>query len=154
MAEAVTMEKAVGALQKHGYRITPQRTMILESLLGASDHVTAEGLYEDVRKSYPHISFSTVYRTLELLRDSGLITQTDLGGGRWQYHPADKADHHHLICQRCGAVSTVPQEIFHDVHTHLQKKYGFDALMTHYAVYGRCAKCRGDGDDSGTGESE
>lgn len=151
MAEPVTMERAVGALQAYGYRITPQRTMILESLLGAPDHITAEGLYEEVKRLYPHISFSTVYRTLELLRDSGLITQTDLGGGRWQYHPTDKADHHHLICHGCGSVGTVPQDIFDDVHAHLRETYGFDALMTHYAIYGRCETCRKQGGDGSDG---
>ncbi len=142
MAGEITTKTAAEALQAYGYRVTPQRMMIVEQLLQAPDHVTAEGLYEEVKRRYPHISFSTVYRTLELLRDSGLITQTDLGGGRWQYHSADRAGHHHLVCQGCGAVSEVPNGLFSEVHKHLQEAYGFDALMTHYAIYGRCPDCR------------
>ena len=136
------MEGAIGALQRYGYRITPQRTMILEAALGSHDHVTAERLYEPVEERYPHIAFSTVYRTLELLRDSGIITQTDLGGGRWQYHPVDRAHHHHLICQGCGSVAEVPEAVLTGVRAELDATYGFDANMAHFAIYGRCRDCR------------
>lgn len=142
MAQTITVKLAADALQKYGYRMTPQRMMILDALLEGRDHITAEGLHERVRARYPHISFSTVYRTLELLRDSGIITQTDLGGGRWQYHPVDRADHHHLICQGCGSVAEAPAEIFDDVHSRILADHGFDANMTHYAIFGRCANCR------------
>lgn len=142
MAPDPLMDKAVQALSKHGYRITPQRTMILEALLGSDDHVTAEDLFDRVRERYPHISFSTVYRTLELLRDADIITQTDMGHGRWQYHPVDKAHHHHLICHGCGALQSAPDELFAGVRHELESEYGFEAVMTHFAIFGRCANCR------------
>ena len=125
-----------------GYRLTPQRIMILEAVLEAEDHITAEEVYEQVRARYPHISFSTVYRTMELLRDSGFITQTDLGGGRVQYHSVDKATHHHLICQSCGHVAEVGEDIFEGLQEDLRERYGFDATLTHFAIFGRCRECR------------
>jgi Fur family ferric uptake transcriptional regulator len=142
VSQPATMQRAAEALQKHGYRITPQRTMILEAVFETDAHITADGLFEQVKKRYPHISFSTVYRTLELLRDSGIVTQTDLGGGRWQYHPVDKAHHHHLICQGCGTVVTAPEALLSSVQRELSEEYGFDAIMTHYAIFGRCRNCR------------
>lgn len=142
MAESVTADRAARSLQELGYRLTPQRIMILEAVLDSDDHVTAEELYEQVKAHYPHISFSTVYRTMELLRDSGFVTQTDLGGGRVQYHPVDKATHHHLICQNCGCVAEVGEDIFASLHRELVQRYSFDATLTHFAIFGRCGKCR------------
>ncbi len=141
-APKMTMESAVEVLKRQGCRITPQRIMILEYLLSTDDHVTAEELYERVKQMYPHISFSTVYRTLELLRDAGLITQTDLGKGTWSYHPIDRADHHHLICLGCGEMWEIPQDTFDEVHRQIMERYNFDALMVHYAIYGHCERCR------------
>ena len=142
MPESVTAERAARSLQELGYRLTPQRIMILEAVLESEDHVTAEELYEHVRAQYPHISFSTVYRTMELLRDCGFVTQTDLGGGRVQYHPVDKATHHHLICQGCGCVAEVSEDIFEGLQKELSERYGFDATLTHFAIFGRCHDCR------------
>ncbi|MEJ7653714.1 MAG: Fur family transcriptional regulator [Chloroflexia bacterium] len=139
---ANSLTAATTRLQKLGYRLTPQRMMILEEMLESDDHVTAEKLYEQVRRRYPHISFSTVYRTLEVLRDSGFITQTDLGGGRWQYHPVDKAHHHHLVCQGCGDVAKVDQSVLADLQRRLDEEHGFDALLNHFAIFGRCRNCR------------
>ena len=121
---------------------TARRAVVGALLVGGEEHVTAEDLYEQVRKRYPHISFSTVYRTLEVLRDSGFITQTDLGGGRWQYHPVDKATHHHLVCQGCGSVAEVDQSVLSDLQRELDEQYGFDAILTHFAIFGRCRNCR------------
>ncbi len=142
MAEAVTAERAARSLQDMGHRLTPQRIMILEAVLESEDHVTAEELYEQVKARYPHISFSTVYRTMELLRDSGFVTQTDMGGGRWQYHPVDKATHHHLICQGCGTVGEVDQNVFSSLQKELKERHDFDATLTHFAIFGRCGHCR------------
>lgn len=140
--ETMTAEKAARSLQEMGYRLTPQRIMILEAVLESEDHVTAEVLYEQVKEQYPHISFSTVYRTMELLRDSGFVTQTDLGGGRVQYHPVGKATHHHLICQNCGHIDQVDDEIFAPLKKELHERNGFDAILTHFAIFGRCRNCR------------
>lgn len=140
--EPVTAERAARSLQDLGYRLTPQRIMILEAVLESDDHVTAEDLYEQVKTRYPHISFSTVYRTMELLRDAGFVTQTDLGGGRWQYHQVDKATHHHLICQGCGHVAEVEEGVFAGLQRELRERHGFDATLTHFAIFGRCGNCR------------
>lgn len=141
MSGEITVETASKALQSAGYRMTPQRMMILDMLIQAEDHVSAEGLHERIRKIYPQLSFSTVYRTLETLRDMGLVTQTDLGVGRWQYHTVDKANHHHIICQQCGKVTTVTEDVFAGARDYLKQKYGFNANMYHYAIYGSCPEC-------------
>ncbi|MDQ3856065.1 MAG: transcriptional repressor [Chloroflexota bacterium] len=140
--QSSVVAKATQRLQALGYRLTPQRMMILEEVMGSEEHVTAEDLYEQVKRRYPHISFSTVYRTLEVLRDSGFITQTDLGGGRWQYHPVEKATHHHLVCQGCGSIAKVDQAVLAGLQRELDEEYGFDAILNHFAIFGRCRNCR------------
>ena len=74
------------ALRELGYRLTPQRMLILAALRDSDDHISAEEIHARVRAKYPHVNISTVYRTLELLKSLGLVTETDLGEGRVRYH--------------------------------------------------------------------
>ena len=91
-------------LTELGYRLTPQRMMVLSAIENSDSHISAEEIYTQVVAKYPHVNISTIYRTLDLLKRLGLVTETDLGGGRVRYHPAEKGHHHHLICQECGAI--------------------------------------------------
>ncbi len=91
-------------LTEQGYRLTPQRLMIFSAIENSDNHISAEEIYAQVVAKYPNVNISTVYRTLELLKRLGLVTETDLGEGRVRYHPADKGHHHHLVCRECGAI--------------------------------------------------
>jgi Fur family ferric uptake transcriptional regulator len=130
-------------LRELGYRLTPQRQLILAALQGSDDHISAEEIHAQVRAKYHHVNISTVYRTLELLKSLGLVTETDLGGGRFRYHSAEKGHHHHLICERCGAIIDVDESLFSPLKRTLFKDYGFRANISHLAIFGRCANCRG-----------
>jgi len=136
--------KEVGeALRELGYRMTPQRQLILTALQQSDDHISAEDIHAQVCTKYPHVNISTVYRTLELLKNLGLVTETDLGSGRFRYHPAAKGHHHHLICERCHAIIDVDESLFLPIKRTLLMEYGFHASMSHLAIFGRCANCRG-----------
>ena len=96
------MERYGNTIRKfaeQGYRLTPQRMMVLSAIENSTNHISAEEIYARVAAEYPHVNISTVYRTLELLKRLGLVTETDLGGGRVRYHPAERGHHHHLICK-------------------------------------------------------
>ena len=97
-------KEILGKLSEQGYRLTPQRMMILSAIENGDGHISAEEIYAQVTAKYPRVNISTVYRTLELLKRLELVTETDLGDGRLRYHPADKGHHHHLVCTECGAV--------------------------------------------------
>src|SRR5689334_6214723 len=88
-------------LRRAGQRVTPQRLMILGALL-PSGHLAADDVFARVEAQLPGVNRSTVYRTLELFSELGLVSVTDLGGGARQYELLDQP-HHHLICHRCGA---------------------------------------------------
>jgi len=134
-------EDIVSKLSELGYRLTPQRIIILSAIENSNDHISAEEIYAQVMAKYPHVNISTVYRTLELLKRLGLVTETDLGGGRVSYHPAEKGHHHHLVCQECGATIDLDESVLSPLKSALLRKHHFIADLKHLAIQGRCVKC-------------
>ena len=132
----------VDKLKRLGYRLTPQRLMIASAIENSNDHISAEEIYSQVVNKYPNVNISTIYRTLELLEQLGLVTETDLGGGRVRYHPVDKGHHHHLICQECGAVIDLDESLLSSLKGTLLREYEFIADLRHLGIFGRCVKCR------------
>ena len=128
-------------LSELGYRLTPQRMMILSAIENSDDHISAEEIYAQVVAKYPNVNISTVYRTLELLKRLGLVTETDLGEGRVRYHPADKGHHHHLVCKECGAIIDLDESVMAPVKDTLLREYKFIADLGHLAIFGRCVNC-------------
>ena len=128
-------------LSQQGYRMTPQRLMIIEAIEGASGHVSAEEIYQDIRRRYPGLNLSTVYRTLELLKETGLVTETDMGDGRVRFHSMGHEHHHHLVCSKCGKVIDLDEETLSPLTSVLSDKYGFHADLKHLAIFGRCKGC-------------
>ena len=129
-------------LSRRGYRLTPQRMMILEAVEAADDHISADEIYSRVCDRYPHLNISTVYRTLELLKELVLVTETDMGDGRVRYHSIRKGHHHHLVCQNCGCIIDLDEVVLLPLKDVLSQEYGFNADLKHLAIFGRCSKCR------------
>jgi Fur family transcriptional regulator, ferric uptake regulator len=132
----------IDALGEKGYRMTPQRLMIVSAIAGSDDHVSAEEVFSQVLEKYPNVNISTVYRTLDLLEELGLVTKTDLGGGRVRYHPADKGHHHHLVCRDCGAIIDLDESALSVLKETLLRDYGFIADLKHLGIWGRCIRCQ------------
>lgn len=130
------------ALQKQGYRLTPQRMLVIEALHGADSHISAEEIYVQLHRRYPYSNISTVYRTLELLNRLGLVTETDFGEGRVRYHVAEKSHHHHLVCRTCGRVIDVAESVLSPLKDTLLRECDFAAELRHVAVPGECGECR------------
>ena len=131
-----------GELSKQGYRLTPQRMMILSAIENSDNHISAEEIYAQIVAKYPNVNISTVYRTLELLKRLGLVTETDLGEGRVRYHPAEKGRHHHLVCRECGAIIDLDEPLLSSLKSALLREYKFSADLRHLAILGRCVNCR------------
>ena len=124
---------------KHlGYRLTSQRTAILEVLHSSDGHVTAEDIYRQAHDKQPSTNRSTVYRTLKLLKGLGLVAETDLGEGRLCYHHVEKGHHHHLICSRCGKVTDVDETILDGLKELAIRRFGFVPDIKHLAIRGHC----------------
>jgi len=132
----------ISKLSKRGYRLTPQRMMILSAIENSDDHISPEEIYAQVAAKYPRVNISTVYRTLELLKRLGLVTETDLGGGRVRYHSVEKGHHHHLVCRQCGAIIDLDEALLSPLKSALRREYKFSADLRHLAIFGRCANCK------------
>jgi len=129
-------------LQEKGYRLTPQRMLVIEALHNAEGHISAEEIYRQLHSRYPYSNISTVYRTLELLKELDLVTETDFGEGRVRYHVAEKGHHHHLLCRTCGKITDLDESVLYPLKGSLLRDYGFDADLRHLAISGKCSDCR------------
>ena len=127
-------------LRARGYRLTPQRQLVLEAV-GTLGHGTPEEIVAAVRKTASGVNISTVYRTLELLEELGLVQHTHLGHGAPTYSVATDDDHVHLVCRDCGGVDEVASEVVEDVVRRLSAERGFTVDVGHFAVFGRCGTC-------------
>jgi len=129
-------------LRQQGYRLTPQREMVLEAVHESQGHVSAEEIYARVQARNPYVHISTVYRTLELLKQLHIVCEIDLGGGYVCYELAGERRHHHLICQECGEVLEVDDEALASLKDTLRQEYGFEAHLDHLAISGCCHSCQ------------
>ena len=122
--------------------MTPQRMMIVSAIENSENHISAEDIYAQVVAKYPNVNISTVYRTLELLEQIGLVTKTEMGVGRSMYHPIDKAHHHHLICRECGNIVDLDESVLSPLKETLLRDYQFRAELRHLGILGLCANCK------------
>jgi Fe2+ or Zn2+ uptake regulation protein len=128
-------------LRKQGYRLTPQRHMILSVIQEANDHLSIDQIAERVQQRNPYVSLSTIYRTLELLRKLGLIRENHLPGEQPHYEAARGSAHHHLICHRCHATIHLDETLLGDLHERLQEEYHFHNLTLDLVAAGYCSVC-------------
>lgn len=137
-----THRNMVDELSQQGYRMTPQRLMIVSAIENSDNHISAEEIYAQVVTKYPNVNVSTVYRTMELLEQLRLVTKTDLGGGRVMYHPLEKGHHHHLVCRECGAIIDLDESVLLPLKEKLLRDYQFFADLRHLGILGLCVNCR------------
>jgi Fur family ferric uptake transcriptional regulator len=127
-------------LRARGYRLTPQRQLVLEAV-GELGHATPEEIVTSVRRTATSVNISTVYRTLELLEELGLVLHTHLGHGAPTYSVATGEDHVHLVCRDCGGVQESPPQVLAEVVERLAAEHGFTVDVGHFAVFGQCRTC-------------
>lgn len=127
-------------LRKRGYRLTPQRHMILSVIQEANEHLSIEQITARVQAHNPYVSLSTVYRTLELLKKLDLIHENHLGE-QVHYEAADGPAHHHLVCRRCHTTIHLDETLLGNLHQHLEAKYHFYGLTLKLDAAGYCASC-------------
>ena len=134
------MEAVLQSLRASGGRITHARRAVLQALVTARTHVTAEDLLNIVQTGSPEIHLSTVYRTLDALENLGVVDHVHLGHGRAVYHLTDNA-HQHIVCEKCSYVEEIPSKLFNELGKNLMDTYQFKVRMNHFAVIGTCQRC-------------
>jgi Fur family ferric uptake transcriptional regulator len=130
------------ALRGAGQKVTPQRMLILSAVRHAGHHLKATDILEDVRRTYPYVDASTVYRTLGSASELGLVTGTDMGAGDTEFEWVGADRHHHLICRACGSVTSLDNSYLDGLATALYDEQGFQADIGHFAIFGLCRNCR------------
>ena len=124
-----------------GLKVTPQRQCVFRALHENDQHPTADAVYDVVRSTMPTISLRTVYQTLNDLAAMGEITPIDVGTGSTRFDP-NLADHHHLVCDRCGAVHDIDVgALTTDRHVPAAEAIGFAVSRTDVVFRGLCARC-------------
>ena len=134
--EANTAEE----LRARGQRLTQNRLMILCALRHAGRHMKPAELLTEVRRKYPHLPPSTVYRTLGSLRDAGLVSETRQGGEteyEWPEQP-----HHHLTCRVCHREVNIPHSYIAPVERRIASHSGFQVDLSHISLTGLCPDCQ------------
>ena len=132
-------------LRQRGYRVTPQRLMILDAVCEGGGHTTAEEVYRRVQAKSPSINLATVYRTLDFLHDQRLVVAADVGGGRMVYEIAGDSPHHHLICRNCGQVEALGNDLVQGVYELIKERYSFTVNEDQLVMFGLCKSCQGEG---------
>lgn len=133
--------EAATILKESGHKLTPQRLMVVTALRHAPGHVSAAAILEQVQHAYPYVDVSTVYRTLAVLKELHLATETDMGAGEMAYEWNIGEGHHHLICRRCGGVQQLGHGVVDKLSSRLSEDYGFSADIEHLAIFGVCQTC-------------
>jgi Fur family ferric uptake transcriptional regulator len=138
----VASESLAQVLRERGLRLTAQRQLVLEAVY-ALGHATPDQVHAAVARTAAGVNVSTVYRTLELLEELGLIRHTHLTHGAPTYHAATEDQHVHLVCRDCGAVDEVAPAVLDDLVSTLRAGRGFRVDVGHVALFGQCAGCLG-----------
>lgn len=140
-AEPTMESQLADALRERGQRVTPQRLVVARLLQEYGDHVTAETLHRRVCERMPGVSLPTVYATLELLEELGLVNRLLTQSGAVVYDP-NVAEHHHLVCTACGAIIDVEAPVDDAPILRAARRSGFAPAAAQVVVRGLCAGCR------------
>ena len=141
MSEERRDESLQTTLRAQGYRLTPQRQLVLRAVIELG-HGTPDEICLEVQRTAGGVNISTVYRTLELLEELGLVTHTHLGHGAPTYHSASDEDHLHLVCRICGQILETDVSIAGPSHRRPgRSSTASSADVTHFAIFGRCKDC-------------
>lgn len=137
------MDRFVRVMRDSGTRLTHQRMEIFREVASSGDHPDADTILRQVRKRMPTVSHDTVYRTLWMLNDMGLITTLGLQRGRVRFD-ANVTSHHHFFCTSCGRVEDFYYSQFDDLKVPEEVCEMGDVATTHVQLRGLCARCRED----------
>jgi Fur family ferric uptake transcriptional regulator len=125
-----------------GKRVTAQRTLLFELIRQSNVHLDAEELYRRAKKKQPRLSLSTVYRTLQMLKEAGLVEEHHFDEAHHHYEAKSPSEHHHLVCLDCGKIIEFACPQTGRIKRNVGSDYGFDILHAEVRLEGICSDCR------------
>ena len=141
----MALDSIEGSLKQRGVRLTRQRQILLELIDKTGEHLDAERLFQMAKEKDPKLNRVTVYRTLKMLKTSGLVDELDLMhyvGDQHYYETRLKQEHAHVICLRCGKVEEFFGEPLQRLRKQIESHFGFQVLLARTEVGGYCAHCQ------------
>ena len=136
------LDQMISALQKKGYRITEPRKAVLKLMAEGHQHLSHAEILAQARLKSPNIGRATVYRTLELLVEIGMVHATYLGDANQRFIVPIGGHHHHLVCNHCGTVTDLDECYVEDALAAISLATGFQAESHLVELYGKCLKCQ------------
>ncbi|MGZ5302179.1 MAG: Fur family transcriptional regulator [Actinomycetota bacterium] len=127
-------------LRGRGLRMTPQRRAIVSAVMHVQGHISPTVITRKIQSEMPGVNASTVYRTLTLLEEVGVLQHSHLESGP-EYHRAEEAEHIHLVCGSCGGDDPLSLPEAESLQELIRGHHGFEADLTHFAITGLCAAC-------------
>ena len=136
-----SQQEAVETLREQGYRLTPQRLLVLSIVAQGGGHMGVDEVFRLAKEAYPYMDIATVYRTLHLLKRLGVVTEVAIGD-RLHYELTDpNGRHHHMVCQVCNGAFNLSPHYLEEFRETLVREFGFEPDLEHFAVSGVCATC-------------
>jgi len=135
-----TLEIDGKTLSSAGLRMTNQRALILDII--RRGHLDADEVYRQAREKQPRLSLSTVYRTLRMLKELGLVEELHFGEAHHHYEVKPSAEHHHLVCLGCGKIVEFECSLSQKMKQEIARKKGFEVTGVEVHMTGYCSKCR------------
>ncbi len=130
-----------------GYPLTAQRRLLLELIRNAGGHIDAKELYRRASSADTSISLATVYRSLRLFQELGLVDEQRLGWSSHHYEIRNRAEHQHFVCRKCGRVIEFQTPLIGKLVGSIQQEQGFSVTKTEFYLEGHCTQCRKDRKD-------
>ncbi len=134
------IEELVATLRKDGFRVTPQRIAIVDYIMNTAEHPSAEHIHKVVQKKYPMVSLSTVYKTLDLLREKRLVNEIEVNG-ELRFDP-NTGEHVNLVCLNCGMIVDSNEDELIEIQNKIAKKAKYLVIRGSLDLFGYCANCR------------
>lgn len=139
------IQKIISKLKKSGYKLTPQRQAIVDTIIDSvGKHLTVEEIFDIVKVRRPEIGLATVYRTIMLMHEENIVTRLDLKDGTARYELTrtdEEHTHHHLVCIKCSKVYEFMGDLLDPLEEEIGKKYNFKILDHSLKFYGICNEC-------------
>ena len=136
----VQQSKVLDSLKQMGYRLTPQRVMVVTAMIKRPSHIGVDEIFQEIHKTYPYIDVATVYRTLQLLKKLLLVTELNVGGiARYELNEAER--HNHMVCRECGGAFDLSPSYLEEFKSMLIKEFRFQPDLEHFAIGGVCGDC-------------
>ena len=138
-------QEAIETLREQGHRLTPQRLLVLSIVADGAAHMGVDDVFKLARDAYPYLDIATVYRTLHLYKDLGVVTEVAIGD-RLHYELTDPTGrHHHMVCRVCHGAFNLGPHYLEEFRRTLISEFAFEPDLEHFTVSGVCSQCQEQG---------